>query len=349
MFPVLHHRPRRSIDPRVNLSSNELRHPAAAKLVGELMLDFDPVSLIRYPIQDTAVRSGAEFLGLHPDKILLSPGSDAAIRMLLTTLRGSGRRLLLQEPNYEVWTTGPEAQYWDIVRVPASDGTAAGSLRALVGELAGASPAVVVLSWPNSPGGYTPDLATVAELSQRCALAGHLLVLDACYAGFATDPRKVLRLADRHCLILMSWSKMFGTAGGRLAVVTGAQDVLELLAAHGLEQHVGAPMLHAFARTPLVYERLVKVWQEIAARRETVQARLRVTGLHCPDSGGNFLHVATGSAQEARSLTGLLSAAGFRVRNMETTTGLFHHVRFTVGIGSDDDRFQQLLEEAVPR
>ena len=345
----LQRRPRRRLDPRVNLSSNELRHPAAPGLVRELLTDFDPAVLARYPFQDAPVRAGAGFLGLHPDELLLSPGSDAAIRMLLAALRESGRELLLQEPNYETWSSAPEACHWEITRVPSPDGTADGSVRALLAALTGARPAVVVLSWPNGPAGYTPGLATVAELSQSCAAAGHLLVLDACYAGFSADPRGLLRFAGRHCLVMMSWSKMFGTAGGRLALLTGAPAVLELLAARGLEQQVGAPMLHAFARTPLVHDRFARVWREIAERREAVRSRLQAAGLRCPESGGNFLHVGMDGPEAARSLAARLSAAGFRVRNMEATSGLHSHVRFTVGIGGDDDRFQQLLEQAAAR
>lgn len=342
VVPFAHRR--RSKDTRVNLSSNELRHPAVNELVKKMFSNFDYRDLIRYPIYDSAICCGAEFFGFNPTEVLLSPGSDAAIRMLLMIFRGSGYSIILQEPNYEAWTTGPEIRKWPVTKVPSPDGTANGSIEALLRAIGNSSPCIVVISWPNSPGGYAPDLASVTELSRKCQRHGHFLVVDACYAGFFCNLREIFQMAARHCLVLMSWSKLFGVAGGRLALLAGAYDILELFIKHGLEQHVGVPMLCVFSNTPLVYENFRVIWREISEQRTFIQSTLRARGLRIPDSGGNFLHVDCSTAEKAESITRRLSIAGFRVRNMGEVKGLLHHVRFTVGIGEDDDHFIKILE-----
>ncbi|MFI7340988.1 aminotransferase class I/II-fold pyridoxal phosphate-dependent enzyme [Streptomyces sp. NPDC050085] len=337
-------RDRRSADPRVNLSSNELNHPWTAALVGEMVDGFDPAALTPYPVQEPAATAAGRLLGFPAHQLLLSAGSDAAIRLLLTALRGAfPGGLLLQEPNYEAWTQAVDAALWPLRRVASADGSAEGSLAALLDAAAAAEPSLVVVSWPNGPAGYTPEPEHLAHLSALCRSRGHLLVVDGCYAGFAGSPLDLARLADEHCLVLLSWSKMFGFAGGRLAVACGGTDLVHWLRAARQEDHVGALALHALSRTDRVYDRFTHVWQDIATTRESIRLRLAARGHHTPESGGNFLHLPRPTAASAAALTAGLDRSGYRVRDMGLTTGLHHHVRFTVAHGPVGRQFVDCL------
>ncbi|MEV0323077.1 pyridoxal phosphate-dependent aminotransferase [Streptomyces sp. NPDC050658] len=341
-LPVV--RDRRASDPRVNLSSNELYHPLAGALVGELIDGFDPAALGHYPVQEPAAAAAGQLLGRDPAQLLLAPGSDSVIRLLLASLRGAfPGGLLLQEPNYEAWTQAVESGPWRIERLPTPEG-AADSLDPVLRAASSAAPALVVVSWPNGPAGYTPELDEVAALAELCRRKGHLLVVDGCYAGFAGSPLDVVRLAGAHCLVLLSWSKMFGFAGGRLAVAAGSAELVHRLRAARQEDHVSVLALHALTRTSRVYDRFTEVWRDVATTRETFRRRLAALGYRVPPSGGNFLHVPRPSAHAATELTAGLSHAGYRVRDMGTTTALQHHVRFTVAHGPVGDRFLDALQ-----
>ncbi|WP_353947420.1 aminotransferase class I/II-fold pyridoxal phosphate-dependent enzyme (plasmid) [Streptomyces sp. HUAS MG91] len=337
-------RDRRAADPRVNLSSNELHHPQVESLAREMVDGFDPAVLRAYPVQEPAAAAAGALLGLPAHHLLLSAGSDAVIRLLLTSLRGAfPGGLVLQEPNYEAWTQAVDAPLWPLRKVTSTDGTATTSAEAMLDAAADAEPALVVVSWPNGPAGYTPRLDHIAELSAVCRSRGHLLIVDGCYAGFAGSPLKVAELADDHCLVLLSWSKMFGFAGGRLAVACGGPDLVHRLRAARQEDHVSALALHALTRTGQVYDRFTHVWQDITATREAMRSRLTALGHHVPESGGNFLHVPRPTAASAAELTARLSHSGYRVRDMGLTSGLHHHVRFTVAHGPAGEQFLDCL------
>ena len=161
-LPRLVVRDRRTADARINLSSNELHHPHAATLVSELIDDFDPAALGRYPVQGPAAAAAGRLLGRDPAQLLLAAGSDSVIRLLLATLPSAfPGGLLLQEPNYEAWTQAVESTPWRIERLAAPDGTAAGSLDAVLRAASSSAPALVVVSWPNGPAGYVPDRGDV--------------------------------------------------------------------------------------------------------------------------------------------------------------------------------------------
>lgn len=344
-------RARRRRDHRVNLSSNELSHPALDDVLRELLDGFDPATLRGYPEQETAVAAAAELVGAASvEEVVLGAGSDGILRLLQTELHADfDGRLVLQTPNYEAWTTSRTIAGWSVTAVPTPPGA---TLADRLGPALDAPPSLVVVSWPNGPAGYVPPLAEVEALVDVCATRGHLLVLDGCYSAFVSpeSPWRLARLAGPSCLVLLSWSKMFGIAGGRLAVATGDRALTRRLRLHRQEDHVNAYALHALRRTAGLLAAYRPIWLDIAAERDRVRALLRERhGLAVPESGGNFLHLPMRDAAEARELTAALDRAGYRVRDMLDTAGLAHHVRFTVTGDTSGflDTLDQLLSQGV--
>jgi len=347
-------RARRSHDARVNLSSNELSHPALDDVLRDLLDGFDPTTLRGYPEQAAAVAAAAELVGAaSAEDVVIGAGSDGVLRLLQTELRADfGGRLVLQAPNYEAWTVSRTIADWSVTAVPTPP--SAGTLTDQLAPALAAPPSLVVVSWPNGPAGYVPPLDEVVALRDACAARGHLLVLDGCYSAFVSPeaPWALARLAGPSCLVLLSWSKMFGLAGGRLAVVTGDRAITRRLRLHRQEDHVNALMLHALRRTAGRLDAYRPIWLDVSAERERI--RVLLAGryeLPVPVSGGNFLHLPMGSATAAHKLASALDRAGYRVRDMLDTPGLAHHVRFTVtGPGSADgflDTLERLLVQAV--
>jgi histidinol-phosphate/aromatic aminotransferase/cobyric acid decarboxylase-like protein len=187
-----------------------------------------------------------------------------------------------------------------------------------------------------------------------CAENGHALVVDACYSGFAGGFPQVTGLAEPGCTVVVSWSKLFGLAGARVAVVIADSALAHDLRAHGTEHQVSWIALHALEGTERVVASFTRVWADIAEERDAVRQRLIGAGHIVPLSGGNFLHCDTASAKAAEMVTRQLSERGFRVRNMHATTGLEHCVRFTVGCDEAARRFTgevllDVLAEVRPR
>lgn len=340
-------RARRGRDARINLSSNELGHLAHTGVLRDLLDGFDPAILRGYPEQETAVEAAAELVGAaSAEEVVLGAGSDAILRLLQIELRADfGGRLVLQAPNYEAWTVSRTIAGWSVTAVPTPPSAA--TLSEQLARALAAPPSVAVVSWPNGPAGYVPPLAEVEDLRDACAERGHLLVLDGCYSAFVTPeaPWALARLAGPSCLVVLSWSKMFGLAGGRLAVAAGDRALTRRLRLHRQEDHVNALMLHALRRTAGRLDAYRPIWLDIAAERERIRALLiRRCGVPVPVSGGNFLHLPMGDAVAAHELTTALDKAGYRVRDMLDTPGLAHHVRFTVTGPGYADGFLDTLE-----
>jgi histidinol-phosphate aminotransferase len=339
---------RRRRSELVNLSSNELHHPDVPRLLRDLFAGWDPADMSRYPVQAEPISAGVRLWRREIDEVLLCPGSDAGIRLLLGGADTATQDLVVQAPNYETWTTAPESGDWRTVSV-YDESNGSRSLGAVIAAARSRRDAMVVVSWPNGPAGYAPELSELTYLRDVCLARGHLLVIDACYAGFSADPRDVVALAGSACLVLMSWSKMFALAGGRLAALFGDPARLAALHRRGVEHQVGAAMLAAFAATEHVFTDFQRIWGEVAVQRRRFQESLRERGVDVPDSGGNFLHVRLQGHGESARLTGALARRGYRVRDMDGVIGFDNCVRFTVAYGDFGEAFiDNLLAELRP-
>lgn len=345
-WPTPKVRARRAVDDRINLSSNELTHPSLARLVEELVAGFDPAGLTRYPVQDQPAAAAAELLGRTPEELLLAPGSDAAIRLIMTACRGeTGGLLITQDPNYDAWTaTADLVGGWRVQRIRRPGATDTGWLPAMAAAAAQSPPAVVSVSCPNGPDGHVPTSAELRSLLAVCRERGHLLVVDACYSGFSGQFTELTQLAGPNCVVLQSWSKLFGLAGGRFAVAVAEPALVTFLRAFRQEDHVNVLMLHAVRMTQKLCPEFEAVWSDIADSRDQLRLWLAERGIHSPESGGNFLHMPIGRADRAGRLTEELSRRGIRVRNMAAAPGLRDHVRFTVTCGPTRDRFMETVE-----
>jgi cobalamin biosynthetic protein CobC len=146
--------------------------------------------------------AAARAFGCAPERVLATPGEEAAIRLLACTLEVE--TIAIVEPAY----SGP-AEAWRATgaRVsPVARGPAAWSADALV------------LANPNNPDGATTAREAMAELAGRLDGEGRWLVVDEAFVE--TMPGlSVADLALERLVVLRSFGKFYGLAGLRLGFV----------------------------------------------------------------------------------------------------------------------------------
>lgn len=300
----------------------------------------------------------ADYFGSSPDRIVLTPGSDSALRLIsryyATRTAGSGS-LLLQYPNYPAWEESAQSLGLRLRRVPLEP-TAAGhpgpaartGYEALAAAARSCSGALIAVSVPNGPVGGCLTARQLDELTAVARERGHLLVIDACYQVFHGPLTAQTARAGGPVLVVQSLSKSHGLAGARIAVLCGEPELLRRLEPAPLEQAVAGPSLLA-ARIALDHHDVLQtIWSEIRQVRTAAAARLRAWGLAPRDSGGNFLTTWVGDAEAAAATTRALSDAGYRIRDLTPLTGPGGHIRFTVADTATTTAFLAALRTALP-
>ena len=335
----------------LNLSSNELGHPACERLAEEFLATASPRLLSVYPDPAAFIRFVAGHADLAEDSVLLTAGSDDAIRMVMALLGAGTRRLILQHPNYENYSRyaavfGVECRL--VAHTPRSPGEFSSALRI---ALATGAPALVVIANPNGFSGYCYPLSEVAGWEEECQRHGHLLVIDEAYGPFAPiDHTPLLRQSSRVVLV-RSFSKSFGMAGMRLGMVASSPDTVAYLARWQSGNPVNglalAFMRHCMANTPVIE----------GARRDIIDTRgwLQATvtsalpWMHPFPSQANFVLVDVGTMELRDRLACTFEAERIRIRSMAGTDGYETCLRFSVHHRPVMERVLALLDDSAPR
>jgi histidinol-phosphate aminotransferase len=331
----------------LNLSSNELLHPELGPLLEGPLRLLEPASVAAYPAYAGAIRHLAEHHGIEASCLLVSAGSDDAIRLIIEAFAAPRGSMILQVPNYEGWRRHAELRGVQVHEVRfGGDVAERYTMRQFRKFLTAGTPAIVAVSNPNGPTGFTFAPETLAELSAICARQGHLFVIDECYVTFAAPlQRRPLGCAN-HEIRIQTLSKGYGLAGARIATVIASPGVADYLARFRPENAVSGPAILLASALLDLEEVMTRLRGEITGACAPLVEEVRHLRPHWRPlpTGANFVNFRTGSDAEALAVTRALGARGIRVRNTSGEVGLERCVRVSLAHWSILRRFCEALE-----
>jgi histidinol-phosphate/aromatic aminotransferase/cobyric acid decarboxylase-like protein len=340
---------RRGSDNRLNFSSNELIHPALNTILEDVRAELTLADLRRYPLNLEGSARLAEYFRVQPDELLITPGSDSAIRLICAyyARRAGAEGILVHpRPHYDGWEQSARWHGLAVQGIEADWADPARHGRLMVQAARAARGALIALSVPGSPAGGCLTAQEIGEICDASRERGNMVVLDACYQAFNGPLPDQIGHRGGLVLVVQSLSKSHGLAGARVAVVCGDAQLVARLGGGPLEQAVSAPALLASKVAIKHHELLRSVWSEIGEVRDRVACRLRCSGLRTLPSRANFLTVCLG-AESAAAVTRALSVAGYRIRNLSDLPGLSGCARFSIADRVATDRLVDLLLAAA--
>lgn len=246
------------------------------------------------------VRAIAAYAGVDPENVVLGAGSDDLILLTARAFAGPGDCVAI--------TSSPTYPMFEI-----------GAALAGADRSAHAEPAVTFLCRPNNP---TGTLDAVPE--------GRPLVVDEAYFEYCADT--VVDRIDEGIIVLRTFSKAFGLAGGRVGYALASRDVAAELKARQNPAPIST-LSASLAIAALADPPDVKPQVE---ERERLADGLRSLGLETLPSWTNFVYAPT---PEAASLQEALLRKGLAVRKVADG------IRISVRTPEDDDA----LLEAIAR
>jgi histidinol-phosphate aminotransferase len=170
---------------RVKLDANEspfaLGEAIRDGLARELAKALADVALHRYPDPSArAVREAlAADLGVAPEEILATNGSDEGIQLLEMAVAGPEVAVLAPVPTFVMYEIGAHALGLRFVGVPLTSEFAL-DMPAMQAALRRERPRLVFLAWPNNPTGNLFETEAVERILRAC-------LGDACEALVAVD------------------------------------------------------------------------------------------------------------------------------------------------------------------
>ena len=323
---------------KLRLDFNENTVGCAPEVVRALRRALTPEMLTRYPEYGESRETLARYFGVKPEEMLLTNGSDDAIKAICDAFVDRGDVLLVPAPTFPVYEFFHNVAGGAIERVRYDE-----HFRLPVERLVRAidkKTRWLALASPNNPTGTEiskPDLRALLEAASRVLVLVDEAYYD--YSGWTVLPwiRKYENL-----LVTRTFSKAFGLAALRMGFVFGNPELVEVMHRAQNPFQVNSLALLA-ASTAISHEGYVKRYvAQIRANRDRVNRWLESRGIPYVRSSANFILTRVG--ERAPEIAQRLRAEGILVRDWSYDPHLEGYLRLTIGSRSQTRRLLEGLE-----
>jgi histidinol-phosphate aminotransferase len=335
-------------DCPVKLDQNESPFDWPSDLKKKVLDRVGAVAWNRYPsaYNDSLTASVARIAGVESDAVLLGPGSNYLIALVLSTFSRCIRgKTVIARPSFALYEShchydGIPFETWDLDENLQYDENK-------LPELPAGS--MVVFASPNNPVGNVLKRETLSQLLQKHP--NTLFFADEAYVEFADEPFTPLLAKFQNLILLRTFSKTMGAAGVRLGYLVGPKSLVAEI------RKLRVPfIINQFAsiaaETVLGDENIRQVFlKQVAdakAQREIVHTALSQVAasgeFELIPSQANFILARWKDTPTAITRYEALVKEGVLVRNVSGAPGLSGCLRISIGKPSEN---QTLIKAAT--
>ena len=323
----------------LKLNTNESPYPpspgvarAVEKEAGDLALYSDP--------ECTDLRAAlAELLGITPEELLMTNGSDEILYLAFSAFADRTRPLAFPDVTYGFYKVLAE-----LIGIPYTEMPTGQDLIVRPSDYTGGT-RTVVLANPNAPTGRSLPLADIEAIVKS---NDGVVIVDEAYVAFGGESALPLIRKYDNLIVTRTFSKSRSMAGARLGF--GAADpalIKEMNALKYAQNPYNVNRMTAAAGIAAIKENdyYVKNCARIRDTRQKTAAALTALGFTVLPSDTNFLFVKR-EGLGGGSYYKALRDRGILVRHFDTTR-LRDYVRVTVGTPEQMERFAETTKEII--
>ena len=333
------------LDGLVRLDRNERVGELPGWFLDELRTRLSSALATTYPSPLLLHRELAAATGLPEERLLVTPGTDAALRAVHLAFVRPGDGVVRLDPTYAMIPV--YGRMFAAEEVPVGyDDRLELDVDAL---LAAVRPGVrlVVLANPNQPTGTLLAADAVAALRARCEEHGTLLVLDEAYFPFSGETGIAHAAESDNVLVLRTFSKAAGLAGLRVGFAAGPPEVMRALykvRSAGETNQVGIEAARLVVQRP---EHVDDYVAAVTAGRALVEERAPSLGMDPLRGHANFILLRQPVDRSPARLVDMLRERGYLIRGPYPYPGLDACVRVTLAPPELMRRFLSELADSL--
>ncbi len=327
---------------KLRLDFNENTVGCAPEVVRAMRRALSAETLTRYPEYAAARETLAKYFRVADDEILLTNGTDDAIKLICDAFVDPGDTLLIPTPTFPVYQFFHQVAGGRVLGVPCDESFAlplAGLLKALKKRVRW-----MALANPNNPTGTTiskRDLATLLRAAPQT-----LVLADEAYFDFCGETVLGWIRKYENLVVTRTFSKAFGLAALRMGCIFANAELAENLRRAQNPFSVNS-LAVACACEAIRHEEYVRRYAgEVRANRAEFCRLLDALGLPYVPSEANF--VLTRVGERASEIAARLRGEGILVRDWSYDPHLKGYVRFTIGSAAQTRRLIQALGKLEP-
>lgn len=283
------------------LDKNENLDPELMSLSQEILASIPASVLATYPEAGELYRKLGDWLGVSADSLLLTPGSDGAIRLAFEAFAEEGDAVVYTSPTFAMYPV--YSQMFGVRACPIEyqqtvDGPWLDPQR-IVDALQEHKPKLLCLPNPDSPTGTVLEPSVLRQILSVCESTETVLLIDEAYHPFHEWTAVPWVKESRNLIVARTFAKAWGVAGLRIGYAVGHPETIALM-------HKMRPMYEV---STLATEFMVRMLDRVPDMLQSVARinegkrffieEMRACGFKVLPTAGNFLHVAFGEYSKA--------------------------------------------------
>jgi len=324
----------------IKLNQNESPFDLPMWLKEEIMGEFIKEPWNRYPdiLPYRGMRAYAEFIGISPDSVIMSNGSNEMLYTIFLACLGPGRKVLIPNSSFSLYEKIAlllQSKIIGVPMLPDLDFDTEAILRTARDEAVD----FIVLSTPNNP---TSKSLTFEEVRLIAESTEALVLVDEAYTEFSRE-RSVLELIDElpNLIVLRTMSKALALAGIRIGFALANPVLMSELAKPKIPFASTRLAEITITRVLSNYSLVTDAVSFILHEREKLSVALSLLeGVKTFESDTNFLIIRVHNAD---SVFQSLRSAGILVRNVSGYHLMENCLRFNVGLVEENRRLVEKL------
>lgn len=278
------------------LDKNENLDIELLAVASEVLSSIPSIALATYPDAGELYRKLGEHLNVNPEGLLLTPGSDGAIRLVFDAFVEKDDSVVLLRPTfamYEVYAQMFGAKTTQIDYYATEEGPRIDTDR-ILDFLAEKAPKLLCIANPDSPTGSVLTANDLERILKACEQFDTVLLLDEAYHPFFDWTGVPWTKRSKNLIVVRTFAKAWGAAGLRIGYAVAHPDTAKLL-------HKLRPM---YETSTLAIEFMTRMLDQEQAMKTSVWSINEAKVYFCEEmeklgfktllTGGNFCHVAFG-------------------------------------------------------
>ena len=296
----------------LKLNTNESPFPPSPGVLAAVQGEAERLNLYSDPDARALRAKMAETLGVTPDRVIVSNGSDEVLNFAFMAFATDERPLVFPDVTYGFYPVFAELNRLPYTEIPLRD-----DLSIDPADYCGGQKKTVVIANPNAPTGRCLPLSEIEKIVS--ANPDGVVIVDEAYIDFGGESAVPLTAGFDNLLVVGTFSKSRSMAGARLGFAVGSPDLIRDLNTirnstnpYNVNRMTLAAGVAALDDAAYYRENCEKV----VAAREWTTAKLAALGFTVIPSKANFLfarHPAIGG----RELYLTLKERGILIRHFD--------------------------------
>jgi len=281
--------------------------------------------LARYPVRDLIEPLVAGHLGVRPEELLLTNGTDEAIHLVCETYLEPDEEALIVVPTFAMFEIYAAETGARVISIPAGDDFAF-PMEAVLSSI---TERTRFVAWanPNNPTGAfvrVDDLLRIAQTAPNAAV-----LIDEAYFEFCGETAVSTWREFPNLFVSRTFSKAYGMAGLRIGVLMGNREQMALLRRASSPYNLNSVALACLPDALADREFVQNYLADVNAGRSELQSELAAWGIRYWPSRANFVLMYLG--ENSKPFIREMRQRGILVRDRSNDHGCQNCVRITLG------------------